>query len=310
MMRRWTRRRLQRLAIGGLAAALAVAAAGDDGGGGRLSPDRLRWRELHFHAHKLIFTAEVRVRAELVAAATTAAELAVVEGHAGVPPGGEQVVRLELESSMLGRHSSNTALLEPDTAAALQSASRESGRRARFKLQRFTGDGLAITRGRPAEGEEKLPEARWSKRSFEFRLFAPVERDAAPVSDSLALFWVLATAPLERPGDAWRLHLVSDGRLLRVTVKAVAQVQRTLDFDERRGAVKRHVEATIRALELTIDAAPVDPAGAGGDLEFLGMKGSVRIVLDPERRVPLEVSGRVPGAGTVVVRLHDVTLRE
>jgi len=51
MMRRWTRRRLQRLAIGGLAAALAVAAAGDDGGGDRLSPDRLRWRELHFHAH-------------------------------------------------------------------------------------------------------------------------------------------------------------------------------------------------------------------------------------------------------------------
>jgi len=74
--------------------------------------------------------------------------------------------------------------------------------------------------------------------------------------------------------------------------------------------VKRHVEAMVRALELTVDAEPVDPGGSGDDLEFLGMKGSVRIVLDPERRAPIEVSGRVPGAGTVVVRLQGVTLRE
>jgi len=297
-----------RLAVA-LAAALAAGAAGGEAPPAPLSPQRLRWSELTFKARKLIFTAEIRVEAELVPATTAAAEMEEADVLAAVRPAGDEAVRLELESSLLGRHSTNTVLLDPGSAAALQSRSRESGKRARVKTQRFTAEGIAVARARPAEGEERLPEERWSRRSTEL-VPLPVGEGGPAVSDSVALFWVLATAPLERPGDAHHLRLVSEGRLLEVTVKVVRLVQRHLEIAERQGAVRRHLEKTVQALELAVDAAPVAPGGSGDDLEFLGMKGSVRIVLDPERRAPIEVSGRVPGAGTVVVRLQGVTLRE
>ena len=308
-MRRDPTRAWRWLAAGGLTALLAATAAGD-GGRGELDPGRLRWSELHYRARKLLFSAEVRVRAEVVATAAAAARLEAVPGHSGLSPGGGQVVRLELESSLLGRRTLTAALLEPGSAAALQTETRESGRRARLKTQRFGSEGVAIARRRPADGEATLPEQRWSRHSLEVVALPPPAAGAAAVSDPLALFWVLATAPLERVGDSWQLRLLSDGRLLAVTARVVGRVQRTLVVGERRGAVKRRIEQPVVALELSVDAEPVVPDDPGAELEFLGLQGDVRIVLDPARRVPIEVSGRVPGAGAVVVRLQDLILHE
>ena len=104
--------------------------------------------------------------------------------------------------------------------------------------------------------------------------------------------------------------MVSRGQLLVAKVVAKAACRLDLEFEEHGGAGSRHVEAKADGLELAVDARPLDPAAGRADLEFLGMKGSVRILFDPARRLPVEVSGNVPNAGTVVVRLQDVTLRE
>jgi hypothetical protein len=268
------------------------------------------WRELHFHARKLILTADSWVRIEIESAATARSELVALSVPAPVEPAGDEIARVELESSLLGRRSRNTVWLEPATAAVLQTTIRDIGRRPRLKVQRFGAKGVLISRTTPAHGEEGLPSDRWSQRSESPLAFPDVDRGGVPVSDSVALFWILASGRIARPGDAVELAVIARSTLLVARVEARATREIELDFDEHAPSATRHVGGRVPGLELAVDAHPLAAGEEGADLEFLGMRGSVRILFDPARRLPVEVSGAVPNAGTVVVRLQDVTLRE
>ena len=276
--------------------------------GESLTPERLRWSELRYIARKLIFTAETAVTAELVAAVPATAALALSGGHDPVVPAGDRLARIEIDTEAFGRHSRNTVLVEPASGAALQATSREFGKRARLKTQRFTAAGVAVVRARPEAGEEKHPVERWSRRSEEFLPFPAVAGESGAITDSVALFWLLATGPFERPGDTLRVRLMSGGHLVAVTIAVVRVTRTRVELVERRGGTSRRVAETVAALEVTVKPDHRDAASPDGDLEFLGMRGSVRILFDPVRRAPLEVSGRVPSAGTVTVRLRDVAL--
>jgi hypothetical protein len=288
------------LALCPAAAALAAPA----------EPEAPRWRELHFQARKLIVTADSWVRLDVLPAAAAAKELLAIAGPTPLAPRGERVVRVELESSLLGRRTRSSAWLEPASAAVLQTVSRDIGSRPRLKVQRFGEEGVAIARSTPAHGEEGLPSDRWTQRSVATFAFSASGCGGAPVSDSVALFWIIASGRLARPGDAVEVAVLSRGRLLLATVTVKGARRLELDFEERAAAGARHVGERVDGLELALDARPLDPAAGGADFEFLGMRGSVRILLDPTRRLPVEVSGNVPNAGAVVARLQDVTVRD
>ena len=288
-----------------LLSALPLAAAP----GESLAPERLRWSELRYHARKLIFTAETAVTAELVAAGPATAALASSGGHDPVVPARDRLARIEIDTEAFGRHSRNTVLVEPASGAALQATSREFGKRARLKTQRFTVDGVAVVRARPEAGEEKHPVERWSRRSEEFLPFPAGGDESGAITDSVALFWLLATGPLERPGDTLRVRLLSGGHLVAVTIAVVRVTRTRVELVERRAGYepprRRDGGGARGDREARLTGMPPSP---DGDLEFLGMRGGVHILLDPVRRAPLEVSGRVPSAGTVTVRLREVAL--
>jgi hypothetical protein len=148
----------------------------------------------------------------------------------------------------------------------------------------------------------------WSRRSEEFLAFPRDDVGDGAITDSVALFWVLATGPLERPGDTLRVRLVTGGHLVPVMIAAVAVRRTRVELVERRAGATRRVAETVAALELTVNRDRHGAAASGGEIEFLGMRGGVRILLDLVRRVPLEVSGKVPSAGAVTVRLQEVAV--
>ena len=301
-------RRPGRARAAALAAATVVAWTSAALAGGSLAPECLTWRELHFRARKFIFTADTTVKIRLVPAEAALQALAAAPGHTPVMPGGGHVVRIDLDTTGLGRHTRNTVWLEPTTGAALQTNSQEFGGRARFKTQRFTLDGVAVARYAPARGEEERPADRWTVHSDSFVPLPEADRNGAVVSDSVALFWILATGQLARPGDATQVLVLSRDQLLRVDIAVSAARQIRLDIDEHGGGGRRAVDAAVAGLQLTMSGSRVGAGGAAGDLEFLGFQGNVRILLDAQRRVPVEISGTVPRAGNVTVRLKDLAL--
>jgi hypothetical protein len=123
----------------------------------------------------------------------------------------------------------------------------------------------------------------------------------------VALFWILATCPLAKPGDSSQLLVMSRDQLLRVEIRVAAARPIKLDIDERIAGRLHEIDETVAGLELVVSASRFGQDTATGDLEFLGFKGDVRILLDAKRRIPVEISGTVPRAGIVTARLQDVT---
>ena len=63
----------------------------------------------------------------------------------------------------------------------------------------------------------------------------------------------------------------------------------------------------LTALRLVAHSQPVDPASSSV-FRIFGLEGDVQLLWDPERRLPVEISGHVKMFGQVEVRLASVTL--
>jgi hypothetical protein len=74
------------------------------------------------------------------------------------------------------------------------------------------------------------------------------------------------------------------------------------------GTVQR--AGRVQALRLSLQGVPV-PGGnpEDDDLELLGLRGRLELLLDPESRAPLQLSGNVKVVGTVTLRLAAVRPR-
>ena len=116
-------------------------------------------------------------------------------------------------------------------------------------------------------------------------------------------------AALDDAGDKIQVPVFSRNHLILVEVTVEGVGKARVDYVETSPSGKRKVKKTVEALRLKIDSRHLDPDSDEGDFEFLGLRGDVEILLDKTTRVPLQVSGRVPVAGSVHIRLQRVVLK-
>ncbi len=288
-------------ALTGLLPALAAAE--------ELASERIPWRELAFEGSKFGISLTAKLSLELAPTGRAVGELLPSERTSGITPAGAQVVTLRLDSEFLGRRSAVELWIEPGTAAALQRVQTESGKRQRIKSERYGEGGITSIRHRPAKGEEGLPSARWSDLRHGFEEYPAWAGQNLRISDPAALFYVVAAAALEKPGDRLQLPLFSDGDLLSLEVKVVERLRVDVDYVLTQGGSTRHRREPVDALRLSLDARTLGPGAIQHSFELAGLQGDVEMLFDPRARVPLELSGRVPWVGRVAIDLRRVVER-
>jgi len=281
-----------------------VAAAGE------LASERIPWRELRFEGSKFGISLTAKLSLEMVPASLAAGELLPSERTPGIAPAGAQVVTLRLDSEFLGRRSAVELWVDPGTAAALQRIQTESGKRQRVKSERYGERGITGVRHRPAKGEEGSPPERWSDLRHGFDEYPAWAGQNLRISDPAALFYVVAAAALEKPGDRLQLPLFSDGDLLSLEVKVVERLRVDVDYVLTQGGSSRHRRESVDALRLSLDARTLGPGAMQHSFELAGLSGDVEMLFDPRARVPLELSGRVPWVGRVAIDLRRVVERD
>ena len=268
---RWMRkpRRTLPLVFACLVASTAVS-EGDD-----LSPSEIQWSSLALRARRLGQTLRI--------------EASIERSQAG-----------QAISELLSR---------PADGVALQRTQLDSGRRNRFRGHRFESDGVFSIRRAPGSGEAELPHEEWSEVSDTFRAFPEWAGEGMEVSDPTALFYFLGAAKLENVGDAIQFPVFSRDQLLLVDLKVTGRERTRVEFEKRTRAGSETVRGHLEAIQLLIDGSHLGPDSEEADFEFLGLRGDVEVLLHPELRAPVEVSGRVPRIGRVRIRLTEITVR-
>jgi hypothetical protein len=83
-----------------------------------------------------------------------------------------------------------------------------------------------------------------------------------------------------------------------------------VDYSEKRGEGNLRKKGKVDGLRITLEAQSLH-----SDLEdaenfsFLGFHKDITIDIDPESRIPLQVSGKIPTIGAVALQLSGVRMR-
>jgi len=295
------------LTLAALAAGWLVAPA--PAADARLSPERVSWRELSFYGSKFGISLRADLTLEPISAARAEQELLPSKRGAGIGPPEEGALVVALGSEVLSRRSDIRLLVDPATGAALQRVQTESGRKQRIKSLRYGERGISTVRTRPADGEKDLPSERWTDVREGGEDYPEIAAGGLRVSDPTALFYVIAASDIERPGDSVEVPIFSDDRILMVEARALDLRRVEVDYERGDGSTSRGVNGPATALRLSLDARVAGDAAGDASFELAGLRGDVEMLLDPVTRTPLQLSGKVPYAGSVAIRLRRVVER-
>lgn len=290
-----------------LLAAIALG-AGADPSPPPLDPARVGWTRLSYTASKFGISSRSEVTLKHIGAAEARSALIAPPRGEGLVPHRNDNLLLRLDNRALGRDSHLDLWLDPQDATAYQRSLIEAGKkRPRYKVYRFLQNGVFSRRLFPEKGEEALPRERWSDVVEEIDRFDPSRGGA--VTEPAALFYVVAAAPLDKPGDRIELRVFSD-RLVR-PVEIIASGNERLEVDHvvHTAEGERRVKGPLETLRLIIHPRPVGDAKIK-DFKFLGIEGDVELHLDPQTRAPVRISGKAPYAGKLRIVLTELVLTE
>jgi len=295
-----------------LAGATAGAGAADASvDPARFDPERVGWSEIRMTASKLFLTADARLSLRTVPGASIRPDLLPVSDERFTPlTPGKEVLELLYETRAVGRRSRLTLLMDPLSGAALQRTQHDQDGKLRQRTYRFGVEGAYQRTRLPATDSERalLPD-RWTKTSEGLRAY-PVSPGRQPVIEPTGLLYAIAAAPLDQPGDALEVLVFRRRDTQTVRIEVLPSREISVRYDELwpGGTVQR--SGKIQALRLSLNGLPV-PGGKPGDddLELLGLRGQLELLLDPETRAPLQLSGTVKVVGSVTLRLAAVRPR-
>lgn len=273
-------------------------------------PARVGWSEIRMTGSKLFLTAEAELRLRAVAGDRVAPDLLQVPAGTFTPVEPDrEVLELQYDARGAGRVSRATLLMDPRSGAAIQRTQHDQQGKLRFRTYRFGSEGAYQRTFWPATDAEKaqLP-GHWTRTSEGLRTY-PEPPGGRPVLEGTGLLYAIAAAALDRPGDALEVLVFRrrDTQVVRIEVLPPQAV--SVQYDELwpRGTVQR--SGTVLPLRLSLQGLPVAGADPDEDLELLGLRGRLELLLDPATRAPLQLSGNVKIFGAVTLRLAAVRPR-
>ena len=175
---------------------------------------------------------------------------------------------------------------------------------------RFTDRGVEVVSSRPLAGEDFARPQSWTGRKERFEAFPSWVDEDLEISEPTALFYLLAAAELDAPGDRVELPILSKGELIMVDLEVIGGETLEVDYIKVTPAGEQMIRGSVPVLKIKVSGRLLDPRSTAKNLEFMGMKGDIDIYLDLETRAPLQVSGRVPVVGRARARIERLVVDE
>lgn len=272
-----------------------------------LDPERLTWRELTLVASKFGLTSRAVVRIDTVDPGDVATLLPPDAGGGALELPAE-LLRIDLETRFLRRRNLARVWFDPRRATAFESSGFDEGRKHYYKASRFSHEGVLSERRRPQRGQEKLDPSAWGPGELELDPFPDWLPPGEPVTSPGSLLYALSVLPLTESGPPPELATFVGRSVSLVSLVVEGRERTEVRYLERLpGGEERRIRRQVDALRVAL--RPFTPEDPEKGLRLLGLRGVVRVLVDPEARLPLEVRGRVPVAGMIRIRLEAVTRR-
>ena len=272
-----------------------------------LDPSRVSWTQARFKASKLFVSTKTTVDLKKISGSEVASTLIASGKPQDLNLSGSEGLYMKLHAKYWGRNVVTRSWIEPNNAQALQRLTTESEERQRYKLY-LTDSGVFRVRKKPRDGnEQNLSAERWTDVSERFHEYPAGGGNRPVVTLPIGIFYVLATAELNAPGDKIEVPVFSTKYFNLVTITVEGTTRIRADYKETSASGRRNkVNGQVDALRVSLKPRVM---GTGEiDFYFLGLKGDVDVVLDKKHRVPLRLNGEVEKVGDLEINLDRLEL--
>ena len=272
-----------------------------------LDPDRIGWSRVNLKATRLFMSMHAEIRIEQSPAdAVTPSLREPGRGNAVMPAAA--VVDMNYVTEGLGRQTDVTLLMDPHEGYALQRVSLDSGNKQRFRVYRFTDIGAWHDTRWPVDGEESLQPESWTEHSEGLRPY-PDSVAGNPITEPTGLIYIAAASPLAKPGDRMEILTFARRHVHRVTLEVAEPETLPVEYREITAAGARTRKEKIQPVRILIRGQAVEDEDEEDEFDLLGLRGDIELLLDPETRLPLRLSGNVRIVGRVKFAIEQAVLR-
>jgi hypothetical protein len=275
----------------------------------------ISWNSLGFKSKNFLGTVTTRVALEELPVDEVKGSLIPSPQGEALKPSGTGVFHLTIESEVDPLFGSDELLVtrvwfSPREAAAFQRIRLRQGNEKWEKTYRWTPSGVYRLRLRP-EGadEENLPLEGWTNKQNSFYAYDLEQGKCSSVSEPSVLLYAVSVAGLA-VGDPPR-HLCAFNKKQLHQVQFQAEKSQLLEINylakSQHGETRKKGEAEVLKISFTTRSLFADEAAAES-FSFMGLKGDFDIFIDKASRIPVRISGKIPGIGRVVFKLEEAAI--
>ena len=275
------------------------------------------WTELIFNGSK--FMNQITVKIQLMSGDKISGDQStkIENSLVDCPETGHGSKLLTVQSSSKGMGSSeqyneeiwfDEMVISPDKRIRLN-----SGDDPWVKSYCWEDNGVRRLRILPGKSSEKKhPPSKWTKRNESFYEYPADATECATISDPFLIFYMLSTLDLERQKEPIEICVFGRKQLHRVTIGQEKPSSLKVAYKERSSgevAVKDKINPVVFSITTEIFSPAKEKPEA---YSFLGLNKDIRIFMDPEKRLPVKISGTnnsIRGACIGAKSLLKITLQ-
>jgi hypothetical protein len=282
----------------------------------RLDADRVPWTNLFYQTKNLMVDVSVDVALESLSA--NAVKAALIESRQGVgiqiPENGAYKLTNNIIIDSIFQPPvkiDNQVWFDPIDATALGRVRLRRGEDDFKKICRFTSQGVFRHRKEPKDQTE-TPEdpEKWTDVRDTFYAYNLDQLGCVNVSERLLLIYIVSADDQLMNNKPQTLCMFAKRQLFQIMLKPAGLQKIEADYIEKKQPAQNRRKNEVEALKIMLESRPLkSDLDEVENFSFLGFHRDIVLFVDPASRLPLQISGVIPKAGRITVKLQEVGLK-
>jgi len=220
----------------------------------------------------------------------------------------EQPLRLQVDGeirTLFGSSATQARVwFDAGSGQALLRERTRPGNEGSSKIHRFGPGGASRLRLEPEDSRQALqPATQWTRREHKFHRYDMQRTGCSTVTVPALLLYSISRQPATT-----RYCVFHDDALYRVEFVPRGSSVQTLGYTLDGPGGQEQINRPRRLERVALRIEPLSRKADIDDFELLELRGDLSIDLDPEYRLPVQVSGSRSGAGKITIQLTSVSL--
>ena len=282
-----------------------------------LDSQRVLWSDLSFGAQGMLVDLAIDIRLASFPKAGFQAIWRTYPQSIQLPSVGQEVYNLEVSRVIDYIFSRpvrlwNQVMFDPKHASALYRVRLRRGQDDIERTYWFSGEGVHRLRRMPrTKKEASLDPAKWTDVDTSYYPYDLTRRECPQILDPELIIYLVSAAPLNQEGDVLTMCVFGKQQLHKVRLGYQGLENLEVDYSLISGEGKVHRKGKVDGLRITVKSEPmISDKKKAENFSLLGMHEDIAIDIDPQLRIPLQVSGKIPTVGLVTLKLSEVKMKE